>query len=189
MGATPTLARPTVGRPAPQTSRRDAPFRAAEILGRMMAFFEDAEGSSDAARHMACTLLGAEVDRWHQDGVGEKGYGRFRGAVLTAAVTLLEASGGSGVAPGSDDEAAPSTPSTRYGRNLDRSYVEAGRIHDRVHRVLDPAAPHREHAVAQHDAPVAVALAHLLRGPERRMWSTERRSFAACVVRYLGGKG
>jgi hypothetical protein len=108
----------------------------------MMDFFEEAEACSDAARRMACTLLGAEVDRWQ-----------------------------------------------RSERDLDRSFLEAGRIHLRVQRILDLAAPHFGRVSPRQEGGVAYVLAHLLEGAVPQAWSAERQSFARCVVEYMGARG
>ena len=187
--ASPAPPRPTPARATPQTSRRDAQFRAAEILGRMMDFFEEAEACSDAARRMACTLLGAEVDRWHEAGTGDTGHGRFRGAVVAAAVALVEAHTGNGAGAGHLDESHRSWSAPRSERDLDRSFLEAGRIHLRVHRILDLAAPHFGRVSPRQEGGVAHVLAHLLEGAVPQVWSAERQSFARCVVEYMGGRG
>ena len=148
----------------------DAQLRAAEIMGRIIDFFEAVEACSGAALETTRGLLVDELAVSRVEGSRSPHAARRRNDVLTAELACIHAA--------ADAEAGPD------GHLLHRP-GDAAQVLDRVHRVLDGVTALQDRNQSAEGPKGVDILAFMLRGPEPRSWSRDQQDFARCAVEWM----
>ncbi|HSM06060.1 MAG TPA: hypothetical protein VK858_15690 [Longimicrobiales bacterium] len=170
----------------------DAQLWAADVLGRILDVFETLDSCSreslEKARGLLVgELLAGEVEERRRPGSPHDR--RRRNAVLTAAVGCVQAAAEHGEADGDHTPFIGATWRDGTNRAAEARLPEAARLLHRVRRVLDGVAAVQDPEPGRRQPAVADVLAHMLRGPEPRMWSRERRDFARSVLEWMREPG
>ena len=178
--------RHTSSSPAAPTSNSgttlDPQIRAAGIMGRIIDFFDAVAACPDEALERVRGRLVDELASGRVDGSLAPHDSRRRNAVLTAALTCVQASAERSRRP----ESRPATVGTPglWGVGQDRP-TTAGEVMHRIHRVLDGVTALQDPAGSDSRPRGVDVLAHMLRGPEPSTWTRDQQDFGRCALEWM----
>lgn len=178
--------RPSASTPHTSEPNRDLgpQMRAADILGRIIEFFDALEASSSDVLERTRGLLVDELEVSRTDATRAPHDNRRRNAVFASALACVQAASERGALRTDVVVEGPSWLQATGGAARERP-IRPGTIILRIHHVLDGVKTLHDPALSEGRPRGVDVLAHMLRGPEPRTWSRDQQDFARCALEWM----